>query len=294
MYPRSISKSLNYKFRELELIIRQLDPDNHPSRIDAELALDKARELYDILLKINSGLQEEEKNEGKTLSDKKPVVASDPDPVDDDEVSNAEGITSSPMYRKTEKQVTGEAREKEIPEQKQDQKQESKQDKSMEKMQGQEEEKSGPDQGKVSRKEKTGPDDESNQISGKKKESPKNKDDKPHPQDIEIVADRYQSSQNFINQAIANKQTKTDLTTKLQSKPIKDLRNSIGMNEKFLFIKELFKGRPEKYNQCIDDLNQSASYQEAISYIRNNYSWEEDNDVVEKFINLVKRKHQAE
>jgi len=112
--------------------------------------------------------------------------------------------------------------------------------------------------------------------------------------DIEIVADRYQSSQNYINQAMAEKQTRKDLTSRMQSKPILDLRNSIGLNEKFLFIKELFKGRPEKYNQCIDTLNQASSLEEALKFIKNNFSWSEENEVAEKLINLLKRKHQSE
>ena len=93
---------------------------------------------------------------------------------------------------------------------------------------------------------------------------------------------------------MADRQSKKDISSKQQSKPISDLRNSIGLNEKFLFIKELFKGRPEQYNQCIDELNRSASFEGAISYIKENYSWEEDSEVYEKLVNLLKRKHQAE
>lgn len=278
MYPRSFSKSLNYKLRELELIIQQLNDKNVSSRIDVELALDKTRELYNILLKINSGYQEEEENKDQATPSQKSVVASDPDPVEDNEISEAEGITTSPMYRKPEKEGAGAENKKELPEKMQ----EKKPDKGMKEIENRKDEKTGSDPGKDSLKDKS-----------KKDEQPSEKQNESQSQDLVIVADRYQSSQNYINQAIANKQTKKDLTTRLQSKPIKDLRNSIGMNEKFLFIKELFKGRPENYNQCIDDLNQSATYEEAINYIKNNYSWEENDEVVEKFINLLKRKHQS-
>ncbi len=293
MYPQSFSKSLNYKFRELELIIKQLDVDNEPSSIDVELALHKTRELYEILRQINSGFTEDEKYEGTGAPSGHPVIASDPDPVEGDEISEAEGITTSPMYSKTEKPLAGKETQKDLPDQKRNQAgkiQEKEKEKQKEK-----DEKPLPDPVKSSRQENDDQDNKSGRITGNKKDDnlPEQQKD-PQSHDILIVADRYQSSQNFINQAIANKQTKTDLTTKLQSKPISDLRNSIGMNEKFLFIKELFKGRPEKYNQCIDDLNHSASYEEAISYIKNNYSWEEANEVVKKFLALVKRKHQAE
>lgn len=256
MYPQSFLKNLNYKLRELELIIRQINNEYNDSGIDIDLALDKTRDLYALLIGINSPELRKESG-GLNIEDgSRPVVPSDPGPLEDDKIYEAEGITPSPVHSKTDIRPED------------------------------------PDAG-----EDPAPEHEpvKNKSEEDLKNDPEDSDSKQNGQhDIEIVADRYQSSQNYINQAIANKQTKKDLTTKLQSKPIEDLKNSIGLNEKFLFIKELFRGRPEKYGECIDILNNSGSYDEAMNYIRSNYSWDENDEVAGKLINLLKRKYHSE
>jgi hypothetical protein len=58
------------------------------------------------------------------------------------------------------------------------------------------------------------------------------------------IGDKFQNNEkNFVNENLGKNKENKDLTSRLQSKPITDLRASIGINEKFLFIKELFKGK---------------------------------------------------
>jgi len=271
MYSKSFSKSLNYKLRELELIINQLESGKEHSRIDVYLALDKTRELYEILLKVAAG--QPEGQERPAASPARSVVPSDPDTAQDGRDYEAEGIIPDPVHKPKEEVQS--MRDKPEETSKLLQKTDSEKEKD----------------------EKPVQDDQTDPLTDKKPGAQNGiTDDKKKngTQDIEIVADRYQSSQNYINRAMADKQIKKDLTARIQSRPISDLRNSIGLNEKFLFIKELFKGRPEKYNQCIDTLNQASTLDQALSYIRETYEWKEDDEVVEKLINLVKRKHQAE
>jgi hypothetical protein len=287
MYPESFGKNLNYKLRELEIIIKQLDI-NKPALIDVDLALEKTRELYDLLLKLDTGHEPDRKKEYPDLYDKT-VLPSDPELVQTENVFEAEEIIPDPKHKQTES----------LPE-------------PVEFLQTEDEPESGkvpqtedePESGKVPRNEKApdnvklqSPDEEK---PGKGEEtsqdnetgSRKMKKNQRESIDIEIVADRYQSSQTYINQAMANKERK-DISSRSRSKPLSDLRNSIGLNDKFLFIKELFSGKPDKYNQCIDALNRSGSYEEALEYIRNYCQWEEDNETAGKLLELVKRRHQS-
>ncbi len=284
MYSKSFANNLNYKLRELELIIRQLESDNNPSKIDIDLALEKTRNLYEILLnleKVNLRVTDHSSGtSGKT------VVPADPETVQDDREYENEGIMPDPVHKQKEEPgpVYGKSDIESASESKEQEEQDKKQ-------------KTRGDTGDSIKPDNQPP---VKSIPGDA-ESPTDKDEKgPESkkkngsQEIEIVADRYQSSQNYIDRALANKKGNSDLTARLQSRPISDLRNSIGLNEKFLFIKELFKGRPEKYNQCIDSLNQSTSFEEAMNYIRSNFSWDENDEATKKLVNLVKRKHQAE
>lgn len=301
MYPESFSKNLNYKFRELELVVKQLTSESEPSEIDIDLALEKTRQLYDLLLRLDPGSIERTDRKSLTVPTGKPVVPSDPDPVEDEKVYEAEGIIPSPVPMEREKpgldkEKANESGHGKSAESRQEEATESKYSKAAESNDGKEDEmkkiNKGEEEGDRSQYDKASASRKNTTEANQEKEERK-PDNQNNPDEIEIVADRYQSSQNYINQAIASKQTKKDLTTRLQSKPIADLRNSIGLNDKFLFIKEIFKGRPEKYNQCIDQLNKSASYEEALSYLKDNYSLDENNKVVKKLLSLVKRKHQS-
>ncbi|MFO7924899.1 MAG: hypothetical protein R6U58_14530 [Bacteroidales bacterium] len=298
MYSKSFVKSLNYKLRELELIIKQFDTGNEPSRIDTDLALARTRELYDILLQLTAAPPSGKEDEVRSEHAGKPVVPSDPQPVDNNRLFEAEGIIPDPVTR----QMDDSRQERKSTVQKdtgEDTKPETDQQRTSESISESGNADRGPDKKPDREKTEAIQKDESNKEPGEKESPERDKEEKPGKKkngtgDIERVADRFQSSKNYINRAMGDKQAKKDLTSKMQSKPISDLKNSIGLNEKFLFIKELFRGRPDRYNECLDTLNNASSYEEALDYIKTNYNWEEDNEVVEKFLSLVKRKHLPE
>ena len=62
------------------------------------------------------------------------------------------------------------------------------------------------------------------------------------------------------------------MQSKLQNKPITDLAKAIGINDKFLFIKELFGGDSDLYNQTIKHLNHFTDLNEAIIYLQENFT----------------------
>jgi len=57
------------------------------------------------------------------------------------------------------------------------------------------------------------------------------------------------------------------LAAKIQQNKIADIRTAIGINDKFLFINEIFKGEMSSYNQAIDELNNTSNFHEAAAYI---------------------------
>ena len=350
MYPENLKKNLNYKLRELELIIKQINSDNEFSDIDIDLAIEKARNIHDILLSFKAEIPEDPGGEKKPLPSGKPVVPSDPDPVKDDKIYEAEGIVPGPSqsmgmgdrHQGRPKEQESAKKPGEEPGEEAGRKSGKGSGKRSGKEAGMESreesgKKSGEEAGYDTGNQDTGGRNIKDQEATKEQEvkpwhreekeaehqpssdqkgesepdkekettppaGPEASDKKPRsagkntnrPDNIEIVADKYQSSQNYINQAIAKKQTQKDLTSRIQYRSIADLRNSIGLNDKFLFIKEIFRGRPEKYNQCIDDINNSKSYEAALTLLRTKYSIDEKSEAVKKFLVLVKRKHQAE
>jgi len=106
----------------------------------------------------------------------------------------------------------------------------------------------------------------------------------------EIIADKFQSKK-FIHDDIAMKNSKQDVSSKMQSKPINDINSAIGLNDKFIFIRELFDGDKDHYNETIQILNNFDSYQNAVSFLDENFDWDSEDQNYERLKELVQRKY---
>jgi hypothetical protein len=83
------------------------------------------------------------------------------------------------------------------------------------------------------------------------------------------------------------------IAARMQRKPISDLRSAIGINEKFLFINELFKGNMQQYNKTLDELNDFKSLQGAQTYLlelKVEYQWDEVSQAFKKLREFVERR----
>lgn len=83
------------------------------------------------------------------------------------------------------------------------------------------------------------------------------------------------------------------LAAKLQQKPINELRTAIGINDKFLFVNELFGGSMEKYNRSIENLDDMKTLNGTLIYLNElkvELQWNSSNEAYQKLLNLIHRK----
>jgi len=77
--------------------------------------------------------------------------------------------------------------------------------------------------------------------------------------------------------------------------PINDLKSAITLNDKLLYVKELFNGYSLAYSEVIDILNRFKTFEEADNYLKSNYAaknkWEGKPDASEKFYALLRRRY---
>lgn len=106
----------------------------------------------------------------------------------------------------------------------------------------------------------------------------------------EIIADKFQSKK-FVHDTISGKNPKQDVSTKLQSKPIKDINSAIGINDKFIFIKELFGNDKEHYHETIQVLNNFDTFENALEFLNENFNWDSEDPNYERLKELVRRKY---
>lgn len=85
-----------------------------------------------------------------------------------------------------------------------------------------------------------------------------------------------------------------ELSARLSDGPVKDLKKAIGVNDRFLFISELFRGDEVMYERSIKTINGFTIWPEAEYWIKRELkiklAWLDDNEVVQQFDQLVRRR----
>ena len=108
-----------------------------------------------------------------------------------------------------------------------------------------------------------------------------------------IIADKF-TNKRFRHDDLANQNQKQDLSTKLQSKPINDINKAIGINDRFLFIRELFEGNKGHYHETVEILNSIDTFENALAFIQDEFDWDLEAPAAQKFVDLIRRKLQTQ
>jgi hypothetical protein len=84
-------------------------------------------------------------------------------------------------------------------------------------------------------------------------------------------------------------------TDELNVKPISDIKLAITLNDKLLYVKDLFNGYNLAYSEAIEILNRFNTLEEAMRFLKTNYviknNWDSKPETTEKFYELLKRRY---
>lgn len=86
---------------------------------------------------------------------------------------------------------------------------------------------------------------------------------------------------------------KQDLGEKFQQSKIIDLTKAMSINDKFLFIRELFKNKSEEFSRAIQTLNKCENIEEAFDImegLKKQYFWDSTSSAYLALCDLVRRK----
>lgn len=85
-----------------------------------------------------------------------------------------------------------------------------------------------------------------------------------------------------------------ELSEQLQEAPIRDLRKAIGINDRYVFINELFGGNEAMFERSLKTLNGFSILAEAEFWMQRELQvkmgWKEDDPLALQFIQLVRRR----
>ncbi len=100
-----------------------------------------------------------------------------------------------------------------------------------------------------------------------------------------------------INESSLNdklKESVVEIGHKLTDSPIRDLKKAIGVNDRYLFINELFRGDEVMYERSLKTINSFRMFPEAEYWIERELKvklgWEEHKATTKHFYQLVRRR----
>lgn len=106
----------------------------------------------------------------------------------------------------------------------------------------------------------------------------------------QILAEKFAKPEPLLHDVVAQQVIVTDLSTKFQQKEITSLTQSIQINDRFLFIKELFRDDAKLYNESLQKIDGMGSIDTAVSFLTNEINIDLEKDAAQKLLQLLNRK----
>ena len=107
-------------------------------------------------------------------------------------------------------------------------------------------------------------------------------------QKAKTISEKFEKGGDFLNEKLAGK--KNNVSDTIHAKPVKSIAGSMGVNDKFYFMRELFDGKAEEFRGAIESLDNTNNYDEAANYLSSKFNWDMDSEPVQSLLNLVRRK----
>lgn len=106
--------------------------------------------------------------------------------------------------------------------------------------------------------------------------------------------DRLGRDQQTLNDSLKQVVTKEPTLERHLKTRIENIKSAIPLNQKFVFINELFQGDTAAYHQALNELEQCGTYQAATELLMDkyasNYGWNMEGEEVGAFFEIIERK----
>lgn len=263
-----ISSSINKVKNDWE---RALQSENGISRIDKDILINDLRALYDLVFELKSApLKREEPQEIKSARETKPISNPDSQKTNPEEKNKNSHALQNPGEIELEIVDRGTT---ETP---------------SNNTEAPAEESDGP----LNYPEPKQPETEEINNSAVKVQTTtdQSKNHIPASKTQKSNSEKFQASKTLAD--IYQKNGDNSLAAKMKKNKISDIKAAIGINDKFLFINEIFKSDTKKYNEFIDAVNRLNNYHEAISLleqIKSNHRIDNQEALV-SLTDIIKRK----
>ncbi|MEM6526201.1 MAG: hypothetical protein AAF693_20565 [Bacteroidota bacterium] len=86
--------------------------------------------------------------------------------------------------------------------------------------------------------------------------------------------------------------SKTTIAEIHEKKKVESLRDSLSINQRFMFINMLFDGNDEAFSGVLDDLEELDKFYDATGYLKENFpNWDYDSEEVMEFLEVIEKRY---
>lgn len=116
--------------------------------------------------------------------------------------------------------------------------------------------------------------------------------EKKETETIKNLNERFHKPQKTLHEQLASKPSST-LADLHQRNKISSIKKYITLNQKFMFINELFSGHQPEYQEAIERLETSSNHREALSVIKvyqEKHQWDNEAEEAKEFLEIIAKK----
>lgn len=107
----------------------------------------------------------------------------------------------------------------------------------------------------------------------------------------QTLGEQLGQNKKSLNDQLASQKQTSNVSSRIGLKPVSDIKAAIGIGDRFLYIRELFNGNNDIFEETIIHLNSLTSFDDAKSFIEGNFNWNLSDETPIAFVNVVKRKY---
>lgn len=97
--------------------------------------------------------------------------------------------------------------------------------------------------------------------------------------------------QTTLYDQLSNSDSKPTLAENFQKRKIARLRDSLSINQKFMFTKMLFNGDFEIFSQAVERIDMLDNLQQAVTFLQNDYpEWDRESEEFSEFFMMVEKR----
>ena len=108
------------------------------------------------------------------------------------------------------------------------------------------------------------------------------------PESEQVLGEVIKSNVQTIADTIKPKDTAAE---KIAKGSVNDITKAVGINDRFLLIRDLFGGSSEEYDRVMTQLNNFDNLEDCMIHIVENYDWNPNSDGAKLIMELIERKY---